>query len=222
MSKRTEIKTILTGYKGLLGREVTVMGWVRSFRSNRFIALNDGSSMKTLQVVVDFGQFDEALLKKVTFHACIKATGRLVESQGAGQDVEVLASSLEILGEANPELYPMQPKPQTMEFMREKAHFRMRTNTFAAVFRIRHGVAYAIHKYFNDKGYFYLHTPIITGSDAEGAGEMFHVTALEVGAPPRTEDGQVDWSQDFFEKPTNLTVSGQLQAEIGALALGKV
>ncbi|MCB9039394.1 MAG: asparagine--tRNA ligase [Lewinellaceae bacterium] len=222
MSKRTEIKTILSEYQRLLGQEVTVMGWVRSFRSNRFIALNDGTSMNTLQVVVDFEQFEEALLKKVTFHACIKATGKLVESQGAGQDVELLAETLEILGEANPEQYALQPKEQTMEFLREKAHFRMRTNTFSAVFRIRHGIAYAIHKYYNDNGYFYLHTPIITGSDAEGAGEMFRVTTLDVSNPPRTEDGQVDWSQDFFEKPTNLTVSGQLQGEIGALALGKV
>ena len=222
MSKRTEIKTILTGHSGLLGQDVTVMGWVRAFRSNRFIALNDGTCMNNLQVVVNFEEFDEALLKKVSFHACIKVVGQLVESQGAGQAVEVLARELEILGEANPEEYPMQPKAQSMEFMREHAHFRMRTNTFSAVFRIRHGIAYAIHKYFNDNGYYYMHTPIITGSDAEGAGEMFRVTALDLDKLPRTETGQIDFSQDFFEKATNLTVSGQLQAEIGALALGKV
>ena len=222
MSKRIEIKTILTDYTGRLGQEITVMGWVRAFRSNRFIALNDGSSMHNLQVVVDFEQFEEALLKKINFHACIKVTGQLAASQGAGQDVEVLATAIEILGESNPEQYPMQPKAQSMEFMREHAHFRLRTNTFSAVFRIRHGIAYAVHKFFNDQGYYYLHTPIITGSDAEGAGEMFHVTTLDLDRPPRSEDGQVDYSRDFFEKATNLTVSGQLQAEIGALALGKV
>ncbi|MFN7115218.1 MAG: asparagine--tRNA ligase [Saprospiraceae bacterium] len=220
MKKRTEIAKILSHPP--LNAEVTVMGWVRAFRSNRFIALYDGSSAKTLQIVVDFEQFDENLLKKISFHACIAVTGKLVESQGAGQTVEVLAEQIEILGESNPEQYPLQPKVQTMEFLREKAHFRMRTNTFSSVFRIRHGVAYAIHKYYNDRGYFYLHAPIITGSDAEGAGEMFRVTTLDVGNPPRTEDGQVDWSEDFFGKSTNLTVSGQLQGEIGALALGKV
>lgn len=222
MSKRTEIKTVLTNYQSRIGQEITVMGWVRAFRSNRFIALNDGTSMKTLQVVVDFENFEESLLKKVAFHACIKVTGQLVESQGAGQDVEVMAEQIEVLGEANPDEYPMQPKAQSLEFMREKAHFRMRTNTFSSVFRIRHGLAYAVHKYFNDNGYFYMHTPIITGSDAEGAGEMFHVTTLDLDKPPRNEEGAVDFKQDFFEKPTNLTVSGQLQAEIGALALGKV
>lgn len=222
MSKRTEIQTILEDFKPRVGQELTVMGWVRAFRSNRFIALNDGTSMGTLQVVVDFEQIPEDILKQVSFHACIKATGKLVESQGAGQDVELLADTVEILGAANPEEYPMQPKAQSLEFLREKAHFRMRTNTFSAVFRIRHGIAYAVHKYYNDNGYFYMHTPIITGSDAEGAGEMFRVTNLDISNPPRTEEGEVDFKEDFFEKPTNLTVSGQLQAEIGALALGKV
>jgi asparaginyl-tRNA synthetase len=222
MSKRTEIQTILEDFKPRIGQELTVMGWVRAFRSNRFIALNDGTSMGTLQVVVDFEQIPEDVLKQISFHACIKATGKLVESQGAGQDVELLADTVEILGAANPEEYPMQPKAQSLEFLREKAHFRMRTNTFSAVFRIRHGIAYAVHKYFNDNGYFYMHTPIITGSDAEGAGEMFRVTNLDISNPPRTEEGEVDFKEDFFEKPTNLTVSGQLQAEIGALALGKV
>ena len=220
MKKRTEISKILSHPP--LNAEVTVMGWVRAFRSNRFIALYDGSAAKTLQIVVDFEQFKEDLLKKINFHACIAVTGKLVESQGAGQTVEVLAENIEILGESDPDAYPLQPKMQTMEFLREKAHFRMRTNTFSSVFRIRHGVAYAIHKYYNDRGYFYLHAPIITGSDAEGAGEMFQVTTLDVGNPPRTKDGQVDWNEDFFGKATNLTVSGQLQGEIGALALGKV
>ncbi|MEQ8706468.1 MAG: asparagine--tRNA ligase [Phaeodactylibacter sp.] len=222
MSKRTEIQTILEDFTPRIGQELTVMGWVRAFRSNRFIALNDGTSMGTLQVVVDFEQIPEDILKQVSFHACIKATGKLVESQGTGQDVELLADTVEILGAANPEEYPMQPKAQSLEFLREKAHFRMRTNTFSAVFRIRHGIAYAVHKYFNDNGYFYMHTPIITGSDAEGAGEMFRVTNFDISNPPRTEEGEVNFKEDFFEKATNLTVSGQLQAEIGALALGKV
>ena len=220
MSKRTEIAQILK--EPQLNETVTVMGWVRAFRANRFIALNDGSSMNPLQIVVDFEQFEEELLKKINFHACIKVRGQLVESQGKGQIVELLAEEIEILGSANPEEYPLQPKRQTMEFLRQKAHFRMRTNTFSAVFRIRHAVAFAIHKYFNDRGYYYLHSPIVTGSDAEGAGEMFRVTTLDVDNPPHTEDGEIDWSQDFFGKATNLTVSGQLQAEIGALALGKV
>lgn len=220
MKKRTEIAKILKTPP--LNAEITVMGWVRAFRSNRFIALYDGSSAHTLQIVVDFEQFDEALLKKISFHACLSVTGKLVESQGAGQSVEILAEQIEILGESNPEVYALQPKVQTMEFLREKAHFRMRTATFSAVFRIRHGVAYAVHKYYNDRGFYYLHSPIITGSDAEGAGEMFRVTTLNLDQPPKTEDGKVDFSQDFFEKATNLTVSGQLQAEIGALALGKV
>jgi asparaginyl-tRNA synthetase len=224
MIQRTEIATILKPefHQEQIGKEVTVMGWVRSFRANRFIALNDGSSMNNLQVVIDFEKYPEELLKKITFHACIKVTGKLTESQGAGQDLEVLADGIEILGEATPEEYPLQPKRQTMEFLRQKAHFRMRTNTFSAVFRVRHGVAYAIHKYFNDRGYYYMHTPIVTGSDAEGAGEMFRVTTLDVGNPPRQENGEIDWKEDFFGKSTNLTVSGQLQAEIGALALGKV
>lgn len=220
MSKRTEIAQILQAPP--LDEQVTVMGWVRAFRANRFIALNDGSTIKTLQIVIDFEQFEEDLLKQISFHSCIKVAGRLVESQGKGQSVEILAEQVEILGGSNPEEYPLQPKRQTMEFLRQKAHFRMRTNTFSAVFRIRHAVAYAIHKYYNDRGYYYLHSPIVTGSDAEGAGEMFHVTTLDVEKPPLTEAGEVDWSKDFFGKATNLTVSGQLQAEIGALALGKV
>ncbi|MEZ5039172.1 MAG: asparagine--tRNA ligase [Saprospiraceae bacterium] len=220
MSKRTEIAQLIAEPK--IGEQVTVMGWVRAFRSNRFIALNDGTCMKNIQVVVDFENMEEGLLKKINFHACIKVVGQLLESQGAGQSVEIIAESIEVLGECNPEEYQLQPKRQTMEFLRERAHLRMRTNTFSAVFRIRHAVAYAIHKYFHDRGYYYLHSPIITGSDAEGAGEMFQVTTLNLNNPPKTEDGKIDFKEDFFGKATNLTVSGQLQAEIGALALGKV
>ena len=220
MPKHTEISSILS--QTPVGEELTVQGWVRAFRANRFIALNDGSTINNLQVVVDFENFDEELLKKISFHSCIKVKGDLVESQGAGQAVELMAKDIEVLGTNNPDEYPLQPKRQTVEFLREKAHFRMRTNTFSAVFRIRHAIAYAIHKYYNDNGYYYMHTPIVTGSDAEGAGEMFQVTTLDVDNPPKGEDGKVDYTQDFFGKATNLTVSGQLQAEIGALALGKV
>jgi asparaginyl-tRNA synthetase len=220
MISRTEIAKILQNPP--FDTEVTVMGWVRAFRSRRFIALFDGSTAETLQIVVDFESFPEELIERIKFHACIQVSGTVVESQGAGQAVEVQAKDLVILGEADPEVYPLQPKRQTMEFLRERAHFRMRTNTFSSVFRIRHALAYAVHKYFNDRGYFYLHTPIVTGSDAEGAGEMFRVSTLDPVKPPLTEGGEVDWSADFFGKQTNLTVSGQLQAESGALALGKV
>ena len=162
------------------------------------------------------------ILKKISFHSCIAVKGKVVESLGKGQKLELQAEDIEILGENNPEEYVLQPKKQTMEYLREKAHFRMRTNTFSAVFRLRHAIAYAIHKYYNDRGYYYLHTPIITSSDAEGAGEMFRVTTFEPNNAPTTEEGEIDWKQDFFAKPTNLTVSGQLQGEIGALALGKI
>ena len=218
--RRSEIGSLLESAKA--GETVLVKGWVRAFRANRFIALNDGSSINNLQVVVDFEHFPEDTLKKITFHSCLSIEGKIVESQGAGQQFEVLAEKIEVLGESDANTYPLQPKRQTMEFLREKAHFRMRTNTFSAVFRIRHAVAFAVHKFFNDHGYYYLHTPIVTGSDAEGAGEMFRVTTFEPGHEPKNEDGSVDWKQDFFGKATNLTVSGQLQAEIGALALGKV
>lgn len=203
-------------------QEVTVMGWVRAFRSNRFIALNDGSTPGNLQVVINFEQLEEEVLRQIGFHACISATGTLVPSQGAGQTMELQAHTVSILGSCNLEEYPLQPKRQTMEFLREHAHLRMRTNTFSAVFRIRHGVAFAIHKYFHEHGFYYLHSPIITGSDAEGAGEMFQVTTLDLAHPPITEEGKVDFKQDFFGKATNLTVSGQLQGETAALALGKI
>ncbi len=220
MKKRTEIAKLIN--RPPLNLQVTVKGWVRAFRARRFIVLNDGSTMTNLQVVVDYDNFDEERLKKITFHSCIAVTGKLVESEGAGQSVEVLAEDIEILGETDPEKYPLQPKRQTMEFLRDKAHLRMRTNTLSSVFRIRHAVSFAVHKYYNDRGFYYLHTPIITGSDAEGAGEMFRVTTFDLNQAPTLDDGSIDWSRDFFGKATNLTVSGQLQGEIGALSMGKV
>jgi asparaginyl-tRNA synthetase len=218
--KYTPIKDILSAPK--VGDNYTVAGWVQSFRSNRFIALSDGSGSQTLQIVVPDGLLDEAALARVTFNSCISVSGKLVESQGAGQAVELSAEAIEVIGDLDPEVYPLQKKAQSVEFLREHAHLRMRTRTFSAVFRIRHSVSYAIHKFFNDNGFYYLHAPIITGSDAEGAGEMFRVTALDLENPPRTDDGKVDDALDFFGKRTNLTVSGQLQAEAGAMALGKV
>ncbi len=218
--KRTEIATLLQNKP--VGEKVTVKGWVRAFRSNRFIALNDGTGFNNVQCVVDFEKTPEEVIKQIGFHACVAVTGEVVESQGAGQDIEILADTVEILGGTDLEKYPLQPKKMSHEFLREKAHFRMRTQTFSSVFRIRHAVAFAVNKYFNDRGFYYMHTPIITGSDAEGAGEMFRVTTLNDAKPPLTEDGKVDYKQDFFGKPTNMTVSGQLQAEIGAMALGKV
>ena len=208
-----------------IGKELIVKGWVRGFRSNRFIQVNDGSTIKTLQAVVEFENFDEALLKKITTGSAVGLKGVLVESQGAGQAVELQVSEIEIIGEANPDDIQktvMQPKKHSLDYLREQAHLRFRTNTFGAVFRIRHNVAFAIHKFFNDKGFFYLHTPIITGSDAEGAGEMFRVTNLDAINPPLNEDGTVDFKEDFFGKAVNLTVSGQLEAELAALALGQV
>ena len=220
MITRTEIKDVLS--QSPVGESLTVMGWVRAWRGNRFMVLNDGSTAATLQVVVDNEKFPEELLGRIGFHACVSATGPIVESQGSGQALEMMADAVEVLGPTDRSVYPLQAKKQTMEFLRDNAHLRMRTNTFSSVFRIRHGVAFAINKYFHDRGFYYLHTPIITGSDAEGAGEMFRVSTLDPAAPPKTETGEVDYDQDFFGKPTNLTVSGQLQAEIGALALGKV
>lgn len=218
--ERIEIKSLLQTEP--TEQSVLVKGWVKTFRSNRFIALNDGSTINNLQVVVDFDNLDESLLKKINTGAAIAVEGKLVESQGKGQKVEVLAEKLEILGESDPDTYPIQPKKHSLEFLREKAHFRMRTNTFSAVFRIRHAMAFAIHKYFNDNGYYYMHTPIITGSDAEGAGEMFRVSTLPLEGAPKTDEGEINFKEDFFGKATNLTVSGQLQAETGAMALGKV
>ena len=219
MIKRTEIAEILE--KPAIGAEVTVMGWVRAFRGNRFIALSDGSTINTLQIVVDSDNFDEELIKKVGFHACISATGPLVESQGAGQAVEVHATALEVLGATNLEEYPLQPKRQTMEFLRHKAHLRMRTNTFGAVFRIRHAVAFAIHKYFNDRRYYYMHTPIITGSDAEGAGEMFRVSTLDPEQLPKTEEGGIDWDKDFLANQQTSRYPGSCKRKLVRWHWGK-
>ena len=218
--KRTKVKELLnsTAY----GSEVTVMGWVRTFRNNQFIAINDGSTINNIQAVVDFTTTDEALLKRLTTGAAISITGELIESLGKGQKVEVKVKHLEILGDSDAEKFPLQPKKHSLEFLREIAHLRFRTNTFNAVFKVRHALAFAIHQFFNDRGFVYLHTPIITASDAEGAGEMFRVTALDFDNTPRTEDGKVDFKQDFFGKSTNLTVSGQLEGELAAMALGEI
>ncbi len=202
-----------------------VKGWVRTKRGNKniaFVALNDGSIIHNIQIVFDLSKFDEELMKKVTTGSCIAVTGKLVESTGKEQNVEIHAAELELYGSADPDTYPLQKKGHTLEFLREIAHLRPRTNTFGAVLRIRHAMSFAIHKYFNDHGFFYLHTPIITGSDAEGAGEMFRVSVLDPKNPPLKEDGTVDFSQDFFGKETNLTVSGQLEGELGAMALSNI
>ncbi|WP_430906736.1 asparagine--tRNA ligase [Maribacter sp. 2-571] len=216
----TRIKDLLVTEP--LSQEVQLNGWVKTFRSNRFIALNDGSSLGSIQCVVDFENFDEALLKQITTGAALRITGVLVESQGRGQKVEVQVNSIFVHGASDPETYPIQPKKHSMEFLREQAHLRVRTNTFSAVMRLRSSLAFAVHQYFNQNGFYYFHAPIITGSDAEGAGEMFRVTTLDQKRPPLTEDGAIDHSQDFFGKETNLTVSGQLEAESYAMGLGKV
>ena len=221
--KHIEIKELLTFSQ--IGKEVIVRGWVRAFRSNRFIQINDGSTIQNIQAVIDFESFDDEVLKKITTAAAIEVKGKIVESQGKGQAVEIAVDSFDIIGVANPDDVQktvLQPKKHNLEFLREQAHLRLRTNTFGAVFRIRHGLTFAIHKFFNDKGFFNLHTPIITSSDAEGAGEMFHVTNFDLDNLPKDENGKVDYSQDFFERKVNLTVSGQLEAELGALGLGKV
>ena len=215
------IKQLLQEGKTIEG-EVTLQGWVRTFRSNRFIALNDGSTIHNLQVVVDFENTPEETLKRITTGAAIKVKGQVVESQGKGQNVELQASEVTILGDSNPEEYPIQPKKHSLEFLRENAHLRVRTNAFGAIMRVRSTLAYAIHKYFQDNGFFYVNTPIITGSDAEGAGEMFRVTTLDAKKPPLNENGEVDYKKDFFGRETNLTVSGQLEGETFAMALGKI
>jgi asparaginyl-tRNA synthetase len=202
--------------------EIEIKGWVRTFRANRFIALNDGSSINNIQCVIDFENTDESILKRITTGAAIHIKGTLVESQGKGQSVEIKVASLIILGDSDPEEYPIQPKKHSFEFLRENAHLRTRTNTFSAVMRLRSSLSFAIHKYFNENGFYYMHTPIITGSDAEGAGEMFRVSTLDAKNPPQNENGNIDYTQDFFGKETNLTVSGQLEAETYAMSLGKV
>ena len=220
--ERKKVKELLSQKPG---QEVLAKGWVRTKRGNKnvaFIALNDGSTINNIQVVADVAKFDEDLLKRITTGACIAVRGNLVESLGSGQAVEIQASSIEIYGEADPNTYPLQKKGHTLEFLRTIAHLRPRTNTFGAVLRIRHAMAFAIHKYFNDKGFVYLHTPIITASDCEGAGDMFQVTTLDMDNPPRLENGQIDYSQDFFGRHTSLTVSGQLEGELGAMALGEI
>ncbi|ARK11787.1 asparagine--tRNA ligase [Fibrivirga algicola] len=207
------------------GQTVTVKGWVRTKRESKnavFVAINDGSTIHTIQAVAEAGFLPDETLRLITTGACVAITGELVPSQGAGQAVEVKITEVHIYGPADPEKYPLQPKRHSLEFLREIAHLRPRTNTFSAILRIRHALAFAVHKYYNDNGFYYLNTPIITASDAEGAGEMFRVSTLDPINPPRTEDGKVDYSQDFFGRETNLTVSGQLEGELGALALGKI
>ena len=206
----------------MVNHTITVMGWVRTFRNNQFIALNDGSTNNNLQVIAELGLYDDVLLKRITTGTSLKVTGEMITSLGKGQKVELKAQTIEILGDSDPEKFPLQPKKHSLEFLREIAHLRFRTNTFGAVFRIRHSLAFAVHKFFNDKGFVYLNTPIITASDAEGAGETFHVTNFNLEQPPKNKDGSINYKEDFFGRPTNLTVSGQLEAELGALALGDV
>jgi asparaginyl-tRNA synthetase len=226
LTKRTKIVDILRDYAVLgIGSSLTIKGWVRTKRGNKnvaFIAVNDGSIIHSIQVVADLAGFDEETMKLITTGSCISVTGTLVESPGSGQAVEIHATSIEVYGTADAETYPLQKKGHTLEFLREIAHLRPRTNTFGAVFRIRHHMAFAIHKYYNDKGFYYLHTPIITGSDAEGAGAMFKVTTLDLDNLPRTEHGEINYTEDFFGKSTNLTVSGQLEGELGAMALSEI
>jgi len=220
LNKRVRIKEALKNE--LINHELTVMGWVRTFRNNQFIALNDGSTNSNLQVVLELGKFDESLLKRITTGAALKVSGTLVASLGKGQKVELKAQMVEVLGDSDAEKFPLQPKKHSLEFLREIAHLRFRTNTFGAIFRIRHSLAYAIHEFFNKKGFVYLHSPIITASDAEGAGETFHITAFDLENPVKNEDGSINYKEDFFGKAANLTVSGQLEAELAALALGDV
>ena len=207
MGQRTKIKALLESEQTDI--EVVVKGWVRTVRNNQFIALNDGSTNNNIQIVVDFENSDSALLKRITTGAAISVTGTLIASVGKGQKFEVKAKEIEILGDSDPEKYPLQPKKHSLEFLREIAHLRFRTNTFGAIFRVRNSLSFAIHQFFQEKGFVYLHTPIITASDAEGAGETFHVTNFDLANPPKTENGEIDFSQDFFARPTNLTVSGQ-------------
>ncbi|MBW3469771.1 asparagine--tRNA ligase [Arthrospiribacter ruber] len=222
-NKRVKIKDLLSD--DFLDKQVDIMGWVRTKRSNKnvsFIAMNDGSTIKNFQVVADPNQIEDETLRRATTGACLKISGKIVASQGAGQQAELLAEKIEVLGDADPEKYPLQPKKHSLEFLREIAHLRVRTNTFGAVFRVRHALAYAVHKYFNDKGFFYIHTPIITASDAEGAGETFKVTTLDLKNPPLDDQGNIDYKQDFFERETNLTVSGQLEGELAAMGLAEI
>lgn len=220
-NNRTKIKALLSS--DTANFQATVMGWVRTFRNNQFIALNDGSTNNNLQVVVELGMLEEQTIKRITVGACIKATGEIIPSMGKGQKVELKASTIEILGDSDPEIFPLQPKKHSLEFLRDIAHLRFRTNTFGAVFRVRHALAFAVHQFFHEKGFVYMHTPIVTASDAEGAGEMFRVTTLPIdGTAPRNEDGSINFKQDFFGRSTNLTVSGQLEGELAAMAFSEI
>ncbi|MBL6447135.1 asparagine--tRNA ligase [Fulvivirga sp. 29W222] len=218
--KRTKIKELLDA--PVIGKKVNVKGWVRTFRNNQFIAINDGSTINNIQGVVDFENTDEKLLKRITTGACISVTGDLAESKGKGQSVEIIVENIEILGDADPEKFPLQPKKHSLEFLREIAHLRVRTNTFSAIYRIRHAMIFAVHKFFTDRGFYNVHTPIITGSDAEGAGEMFRVTTLDPANPAKDEDGNINYKEDFFGKETNLTVSGQLEGETACMGLSEI
>ncbi|MBS1683018.1 MAG: asparagine--tRNA ligase, partial [Bacteroidetes bacterium] len=218
--KRTKIKVLLATQP--VNQTVNVQGWVRTFRNNQFIAINDGSTINNIQAVVELNSLDESTLKRITTGACLSVTGELISSPAKGQAVEVKVKKLEILGDSDAEKFPLQPKKHSLEFLREIAHLRARTNTFGAVMRVRHAMAFAVHKFFNDRGFFYIHTPVITGSDAEGAGAMFKVTTLDLNKPPRDEQGKIDYKQDFFGRETNLTVSGQLEGETYALALSDI
>jgi asparaginyl-tRNA synthetase len=220
MSQRIKIKALLES--GNTDVDVLVKGWVRTFRNNQFIALNDGSTNSNLQIVVDFENTDAALLKRITTGAALSVSGRLIASLGKGQTVEIKAKEIEVLGDSDPEKYPLQPKKHSLEFLREIAHLRFRTSTFGAIFRVRNTLSFAIHQFFQERGFVYLHTPVITASDAEGAGETFHVTNFDLANPPKTDTGEIDFKQDFFGRATNLTVSGQLEGELGAMALSDI
>jgi asparaginyl-tRNA synthetase len=220
-NKRVKVKDLLASEP--TGQEVIVMGWVRGFRNNQFIAINDGSTNNNIQVVAELGAFDEAILKRLTQSASVKVTGTLIASQGKGQKVEVKASAIEILGDSDAEKYPLQLRNRpSLEYLREIAHLRFRTQTFGSVFRVRHALAFAIHKFYNEKGFVYMHTPVVTASDAEGAGEMFRVTTLNLNELPRNEDGSINYKEDFFGRSTNLTVSGQLEGELAATAFSEI
>ena len=220
-NKRIRIKELLQSEQ--VNYQATVMGWVRTFRNSQFIALNDGSTNQNIQVVAELGMLDEATLKRITTGACIKATGEVIPSLGKGQKVELKATAIEILGDSDAEKFPLQPKKHSLEFLREIAHLRFRTNTFGAVFRVRHALAFAIHEFFNKKGFVYIHTPIVTASDAEGAGEMFKVTTFPLdGTAPKNDDGSINFKEDFFGRSTNLTVSGQLEGELAAMAFSDI
>ena len=219
-NQRTAIKSLLS--QDPENQEVTVMGWIRNFRNNQFLNINDGSCSTNIQIVLPLEHFDDELIKRLNINASVKVTGAFVPSLGKGQHAEIIAQNIEILGESDATQYPIQPKKHSLEFLRENAHLRMRTNTMAAVFRVRHQVSFAIHKFFHERNFFYINTPIITASDAEGAGEMFQVTTLPLNGAPLADNGEIDYSTDFFAKKTHLTVSGQLEGELAATALSNI